>query len=140
MNIKKSAYLFTILIFSISFFAQAASAQPSKNNVEDFVASEAEYIIKAKQSVKQPTDKEIEGLHNDPLTGKPWHEVEQEIRLSKKQKSAHRKLSETDFMAAEFDYIEQAKTAVMNTQRVSSDEENIDPLSGKRWEEIESQF
>ena len=140
MNIKKLAYLFAILIFSISFFAQTASAQPSKNNVEDFVASEADYIIKAKQSVKQPTDQEIQALHNDPLTGKPWHEIEQDIRLSKKQKSAHRKVSEADFLAAEFDYIEQAKKASMNTQKVSSDEKNIDPLSGKRWEEIESQF
>jgi len=117
-----------------------ARQSESKLEVDAFIASEAEYIIKAKQSVKQPTDKEIEPLHNDPLTGKPWHEVEQEIRLSKKQKSAHRKLSEADFLAAEFDYIEQAKKAIMNTQKVISDEENIDPLSGKRWEEIESQF
>jgi len=140
MNTKKTAYLFAILIFSITLFSQTVSAQPSKNNVEDFVASEMEYIIQAQQSVKAPTQKELDALFNDPLTGKPWHEVEQEIRLSKKQKSAHRKLSEADFLAAEFDYIEQAKKAIMNTQKVISDEENIDHLSGKRWEEIESQF
>jgi hypothetical protein len=140
MKFKKLACLCAILIFSISFFAQAASAQPSKNNVEDFVASEMEYIIQAQQSINKPSNNEMRDLETDRLTGKPWHEVEQEILLPKKQKSAHRKISEADFLAAEFDYIEQAKKAIMNTQEVISDEESIDPLSGKRWEEIESQF
>ena len=104
MNIKKLAYLFVILIFSISFFAQTASAQPSKNNVEDFVASEMEYIIQAQQSINKLSNKEMRDLETDRLTGKPWSEVEQQIRPSVHE-SKSSQLSQADFLAAESDYI-----------------------------------
>ncbi|MFC1779923.1 hypothetical protein ACFLZU_06270, partial [Thermodesulfobacteriota bacterium] len=161
MNIKKSAYLFATLIFSITLFAQAVSASqtnevrfsltvwdqplenvlsdienitgftitvdrkiksvlvsgtynnvtvsdffsiavkeknikvavnselniitiskthPSKNNHEDFLASEMEYIIQTQQFLNKPSNDEMRDLEIDRLTGKPWSEVEQQIR------------------------------------------------------------
>ena len=139
MNIKKSAYLFAILIFSISFFAQTASAQPSKNNVEDFLASEMEYIIQAQQSINKPSNKEMRDLETDDLTGKTWSEVEQQIRPSVHE-SKSSQLSQADFLAAESDYITKKKMTTKNAQKRDRYEENIDLMSGKNWEEIEAEM
>ena len=117
-----------------------ARQSKSRQEMDTFLAIEADRIIKAKQSLKQPTNKEVEALRKDSLTGKPWYEIEPEIHLSQKQERANNKLSEAEFLAAESDYIEQAKMAIENTQNSSSDVENIDPLSGKSWEEVESQL
>ena len=117
------------------------AGQPqSMQEMVTFLASEADHIIKAKQSVKAPTKKERDALFNDPLTGKPWFEIEPEARLSQKQERGNNKLSEAEFLAAESEYIEHAKRAITNIQNSRSDEENIDPISGKSWDEVESQL
>ena len=139
MNIKKLAYLFAILIFSISFFAQTASAQPSKNNREDFLASEMEYIIQAQQSINKPSNKEMRDLETDRLTGKTWSVVEQQIRPSVHE-SKRSQLSQADFLASESDYITKVKMTTKNEQKRDKDEGNIDPISGKNWEEIEAEM
>ena len=110
-------------------------AKPIINN-----AREADHISKAKRSIKQPTQKERDALFNDPLTGKPWHEVDQEIGLSPKPNRASKPLSEAEFLAAESAYIEQAKQVVKDTPQSLPDGDNIDPISGKSWDEIESEL
>ena len=110
-------------------------AKPIINN-----AREADHISKAKRSIKQPTQKERDALFNDPLTGKPWHEVDQEIGLSPKPNRASKPLSETEFLAAESAYIEQTKQVVKDTPKSGPDGDNIDPISGKSWDEIESEL
>jgi hypothetical protein len=220
MNIKKSAYLFAILIFSITLFSQAVSAnqtdevrfsltvwdqtlenvlsdieqitgftiiveskiksvpvsgiynnvtvsdffsiavkeknitvsvnseqniitisktRPSKNNYEDFLASEMEYIIQAQQSINKPSNKEMRDLEIDRLTGKPWAEVEQQIRPSVHE-SKRPQLSQADFLASESDYITKVKRTTKNAHKRDKDEGNIDPMSGKNWEEIEAEI
>jgi len=221
MNIKKSACLFAVLLFSISLFAQAVSAnqtdavrfsltvwdqplekvlsdieqitgftiivdgkiksvpvsgiynnvtvsdffsiavkeknitvsvnadqkiitiskiQTSKNNSEDFLASEMEYIIQARQSIKKPTNDEMRNLKIDPLTGKAWSEVEEQNVPSKEQKNQGTQLSQSEFLEAESDYITTVKKATKTAQKRDKDEENVDPLSGKNWEEIEAEL
>ena len=220
MNIKKSAYLFAILIFSITLFAQAVSASqtdevrfsltvwdqplenvlsdieditgftitvdrkmksvlvsgtynnvtvsdffsravkeknikvsvnselniitiskthPFKNNHEDFLASEMEYIIQTQQFINKPSNKEMRVLEIDRLTGKPWSEVEQQIRPSVHE-SKSSQLSQAYFLAAESDYITKKKVTTKNAQKRDRYEENIDPMSGKNWEEIEAEM
>ena len=106
---------------------------------EEFLASEADYILKAKQSVKAPTLQERDALFQDPLTGKPWHEVEQQIRPSVHE-SKSSQLSQADFLAAESDYITKKKMTTKHAQKRDRYEENIDPMSGKNWEEIEAEI
>ena len=117
-----------------------AEQSQSRQEMARFLAREADYISKAKRSIKQPTQKERDALFNDPLTGKPWHEVDQEIGLSPKPNRASKPLSEAEFLAAESAYIEQAKQAVKDTPKSRPDGDNIDPISGKSWDEIESEL
>jgi len=81
--------------------APASNMAEQRQEMDALLASEADYISKAKQSVRQPTEKEREALRTDPLTGKPWHEVEPEMRLSPKQENTSSQISEADFLAAE---------------------------------------
>jgi hypothetical protein len=220
MNIKKLAYLFAILIFSITFFSHAVSANqtdevrfsltvwdqplesvlsdiehitgftiiadskiksvpvsgtynnvtvsdflsiavkeknitvsvnseqniitiskthPSKNNREDFLASEMEYIIQAQQSINEPSNNEMRDLETDRLTGETWSGVEQQI-LPSVHESKRSQLSQADFLASESDYITKVKMTTKNAQKRDKDEGNIDPMSGKNWEEIEAEM
>ena len=108
-----------------------AEQSQSRQEMARFLAREADHISKAKRSIKQPTQKERDALFNDPLTGKPWYEVDQEIGLSPKPNRASKPLSEAEFLAAESAYIEQAKQAVKDTPKSGPDGDNIDPISGK---------
>ena len=139
MKIKKLAYLFAILIFSITFFTQTVSAQPSKNNAEVFLASEMEYTIQAQQSINNPSNNEMRDLETDRLTGQPWSGVEQQISPSVNE-SKRSQLSQADFLASEFDYITKVEMTTQTAQKRDEDEVNIDPMSGKNWEEIEAEI
>ena len=139
MNIKKSAYFFMILIFSITFFTQVVLAQPSKNNAEVFLANEMDYTIQAQQSINNPSNNERRDLDTDPLTGQPWSGAEQLIRLSV-QESKKAQLNQADFLASEFDYITKVEMTAQTAQKSDGNEENIDPMSGKNWDEIEAEI
>lgn len=136
---KKLAYLFAILIFSISLFSQAVSASQTDNNREDFLAGEMEYIIQAQQSINEPSNNEMQDLETDRLTGETWSGVEQQIRPSVHE-SKRSQLSQADFLASESDYITKVKMTTKNAQKRDKDEGNIDPMSGKNWEEIEAEM
>ena len=128
-----------ILIFSITFFTQVVSAQPSKNNAEVFLANEMDYTIQAQQSINNPSNNEMRDLDTDPLTGQPWAGVEQQIRLSSLE-SKKSQLNQADFLASEFDYITKVEMTTQTAQKRDEDEVNIDPMSGKNWEEIEAEI
>ena len=84
----------------LSVDSVAYDSQTDAINSNDLSVS-ADHISKAKRSIKQPTHKERDALFNDPLTGKPWYKVDQEIGLSPKPNRASKPLSEAEFLAAE---------------------------------------
>ena len=106
---------------------------------EDFLASEMEYIIQAQQSINRSSNNEMRDLETDRLTGKTWSEVEQQNRPSVYERKRSQ-LSQDDFLASESDYIAKVKMTAKNAQKRDRYEENIDPMSGKNWEEIEAEM
>jgi|GEM_PF-6070942 len=105
---------------------------------ENFATSEGEYINQAKQTANTATENELKKLEFDRLTGKTWAETEQLMRPSGKKDSKNVQMSREDFLAAESDYIAEAKMRAKTTPNQEADTTNVDPLTGKNWNEIES--
>lgn len=110
----------------------------SVQEIDDFLASEAEYIIQAKESTKNLSYEERQQLHTDSLTGRTWHEVEQGIQVAGKNKGQTDNMGEAEFLVSESDYIQKAIKRAKIMSNKSADLESIDSLSGKSWRKIEA--
>ncbi|MFC1779697.1 hypothetical protein ACFLZU_05115, partial [Thermodesulfobacteriota bacterium] len=82
----------------------SAYESKSAQSHEDVLTSEMDYIIQTQQFMNTPSNNEMRDLEIDRLTGKPWSEVEQQIRPSVHEIKSSQ-LSQADFLTAESDYI-----------------------------------
>lgn len=111
----------------------------SKNNLEDFIASEIEYITQAQHSINKPSNNQMRDLETDLLTVKIWSEVAQQVRPSVHERKKSQ-LSQADFLASESDYATKVKKTTKSAHKRDKSEGNIDPISGKNWKEIEAEI
>ena len=111
----------------------------TEQDIDVFLSDEIEYVIQAKESAKEISDKERQKLNIDTLTGKPWDEVELMLRLPRNPKKG-KLTNEEEFHASEAEYILQAKHSIKKPSKKEIQALRIDPLTGKPWQEAEQQL